>query len=618
MATNYKNTLYNNLGGVDFSRSPSLVDKSRSPNCVNMIADSGKNPVKRAGWETVYSLGVEVHNIWFCTINNKEIMLCHAGDRIYKLEDTAVEIKGGVANARGCGFFARDKEKDYFYILTSQEFLRFDGERIAAVCDSAYIPLITITRTPTGGGESYENINLLTGKRKEGFIGNTALIYQLSAKEIVGVERIEKAQADGTKKELVQGTEYTVDIALGKVSFVSAHPTATAGEDNIWITYEKDVEGYKDKILKCTIATQFGMGGENRVFLSGNPKFRAYDYWSEVYAPSYFADLNYSIIGTPQTAVMGYLKLGESLAIIKKSNGQDTTMFLRGGSVNDKNEVLFTVKSGISGIGAVSSGCFAMLNDDPLFLSEEGVFALTSNMIGSEKVVKNRSYNVDARLMSEKNLDKAVACTWNGFYVLSVNGHCYILDSRQVITARQGEMSARYECYYWENVFASCLATQGDSLWFGTENGRVRRFKTKTEDMTKYSDDGKAITAIWQTPYDDDDLPSRFKQLEKKGTLAVLSPYTYSSCKMIYDIDGEEQRIAGEQAFDISSWFEIIDFARFTFSGNDAVKQFYATKKERRYTRLQIILMNDVANEGFGVHSIIKSYTVKGYGKNRI
>ncbi|MEG0091243.1 MAG: hypothetical protein RSA20_05450 [Oscillospiraceae bacterium] len=503
--------------------------------------------------------------------------------------------------------------------MTSKEFLRFDGKVVENVCDTAYIPKTVIARSPTGGGESYEDLNLLTGKRCEGFIGTaTDLVYQLSAKEIGGVIKIELSQNDGTKKALVKDTDYAVDTALGKVTFVAAHPTAVTGQDNLFITYEKNIEGYKEKILHCTLCAQFGLGGENRVFLSGNPNTPAFDYWSEVFAPSYFCDLNYSIIGSPQTAVMGYLKLGENLAIIKKSNGQDTTIFLRSGSLNEKNEVLFTVKSGISGVGAISTGCFAMLNDDPLFLSQSGIFALASNMIGSEKVVKNRSYNVDVRLTGEENLDRAVACVWRGFYILSVNGHCYILDSRQIISAGEGEMSAGYECYYWDNVPASCFCTVDEALWFGTSTGEVRRFKTHLKTMEKYSDDGKGITAIWQTPYDDDGVTGRIKCLEKKGTLAVLLPYTYSSCAMLYGVDGEREKPVGRKNFDISSWFGSVNFKRFTFSGNSTVKQFYTMKKERRYTRLQIILKNDVVNEGFGVHSIVKNYTVKGYGKSKI
>ena len=73
---------YEKLKGVDFSRDASLVDKSRSPYCLNMMPDESTSPVKRPGWETKYSLDGIVHNIWFCTINDKKYMLCHCGDKI--------------------------------------------------------------------------------------------------------------------------------------------------------------------------------------------------------------------------------------------------------------------------------------------------------------------------------------------------------------------------------------------------------------------------------------------------------------------------------------------------------------------------------------------------------
>ena len=73
---------YQNLRGVDFSRLESLVDKNHSPYCVNMMPDSSINPVKRPGWQTKYSLGDEVYNIWFCTVGGRIFMLCHCGDGI--------------------------------------------------------------------------------------------------------------------------------------------------------------------------------------------------------------------------------------------------------------------------------------------------------------------------------------------------------------------------------------------------------------------------------------------------------------------------------------------------------------------------------------------------------
>ena len=152
---------YEKLKGVDFSAHPSLVESDRSPYCLNMMPDSSKNPVKRPGWETVWSLDGVVHNIWFCTLNKTKHILCHCGDKIYLLGETAVVLKSNLNNAKGCGFYALKGEKGGFYILTGREYLFFDGEKILDATEDAYIPLVTIAKTPQGGGESYENINML-------------------------------------------------------------------------------------------------------------------------------------------------------------------------------------------------------------------------------------------------------------------------------------------------------------------------------------------------------------------------------------------------------------------------------------------------------------------------
>ena len=47
--------------------------------------------------------------------------------------------------------------------------------------------------------------------------------------------------------------------------------------------------------------------------------------------------------------------------------------------------------------------------------------ATTSTNLLSEKTIKNRSYYIDSQLIKEGNLHNAVACEWNGYYVLAVN-----------------------------------------------------------------------------------------------------------------------------------------------------------------------------------------------------
>lgn len=609
--------VYDRLRGVDFSKDAALVDRSRSPYCVNMMPDESISPVKRPGWETKYNLSGKVHNLWFCTLKGKRYMICHCGDKIYSLGEKAEVLRENIADGKGCGFYAIKGNEGNFYILTSNEYLVFDGEKIENVADNAYIPLVAIAKSPSGAGESYQDINLICPKRKEGFIGTeTDLVYQLGCDNINSVDRVEEKQADGSMKILQEKVDYTVDTVLGKVTFLNPHPTKVKSEDNLFITYTKIVKGYKEKIEKCTFSAQFGLGGENRVFLSGNPDCKERDFWSDIYNPCYFPDLNYAIIGSGQTAVMGYLKLGEYLGIVKEGNGQDTSLFLRQ-AYDSEGKALFKVKAGISGVGAVSKNCFAVLGDEPLFFSSRGVYAVTNSMVGTEKVIANRSYQIDAKLTKEKNPQNAVACVWKGFYVLSVNGRCYLLDSRQIVLPKEGEKNSRYECYYWENVAAECFAVDGERLWFGTQDGKICFFKDESYKENCYSDDGKAIYAVWQTAVEDEGHIERFKTLKLKGCAVTLKPYKASSCRIYYRVNGEKAKLVRKENIDISTMFERVNFGRIGFNSSDSPREVYFNRHQRRYKRIQLIFENDTVNEGFGIYKIVKTYSIDGYSKNR-
>ena len=621
-----KYTAYDNLAGVDFSQSAESVAKNRSPLLLNMVSDNGRHPVKRAGWEICRITEGPVHNIWHTNINRQEYFLCHSGSKIYKICQyqtadnecvfTSEVLRSGVNNGKGCGFFFRNGEKDGFYFLTGKEYLVFDGETVKDVMEDAYVPTTVIARSPSGGGESYEDINFLTGKRCEKFIGDDTKIYQLSETEIESVEKIESLNEEGELDVLVADTDYTVDLALGKITFTTAHKTPVQGQDNIYITYTKTVEGYKDRIVNCSVYAHYGVGGNNRVFLSGNPQYMAYDFWSNIYDPTYFPDLKYSIIGSANTAVMGYHKVAGYLAIVKEKTQQDTTIFLRSGSLDDDGEVIWTITPGIVGIGAVSKHSFIVLNDDPLFLSNRGIYSITNSSITYERTLQNRSYNVDAKLTQESGLEDAVAVEHDGMYILAVNGVSYVLDGKKTIS---GKVSSgfTYECYYWDNIDAQCFSSWSGVLWFGDSNGNICRFKDFMSSMEKYNDNGQAIRAVWATPYDDDGMIHRFKTVNRKGCLVVLAPFTASSCKVYYCVDGGDEKYITSGTMDISDWFINLNFERFTFEKSETPREIYFNKQQRKYKRLMLMFVNDELNEGFGIHKIMKTFKVNGYSKNR-
>lgn len=609
-------TVYSRFKGVDFSVDASLVSKDRSPYAPNLIADVGGMPEKRLGWRTLHTLEQPINGIWYGEINGQKSFIAHGGTKIYKFTAVNFEIiKENVNNAKSTAFFMRSSDDTgKIYILTGGEFLEYDGTTVKNVADDGYIPTILISRNPTGGGTVYEAVNLISGKRTESFLGNdTDKVYQLSANKLDSVDKVEVLNSNGEK---VTTTEYTVDLTTGKITFTATHKPVVAGQDNVFITYTKTVAGYADRINKCTISDLYGLGGSNRVFLSGNPDYKAYDWYSDIFKPNYFPDLNYSIVGTSDTAIMGYQRLGKYQMILKEDNQQDSTVFQRYGTLNDDGSVTFSVEQGVAGIGAISKRCFGMLADEPLFLSRQGIQAITSNNILAERTIRNRSFFVDSYLTKETNLQNAVACEWNGFYVLCINGAAYVLDGKNKSYKERSIASYdyNYECYYWTNIPAVCLLSVAGELYFGTEDGRICKFNTDISGALKYNDDGKPIVASWSTLNDDDDAPHLYKSMTKKGCLVTIKPYARSSGTIYVCKDGNPRQFLRSGTMDILDWDDI-DFDRFTFNTNDSPQDIFFKKKVKKYKRLQIIVENDAVNEGFGVLQIVKTFTVGNYAK---
>lgn len=609
-------TVYSRFKGVDFSIDASLVDKDRSPYAPNLIADVGGMPEKRLGWRVLHQLEQPINGIWYGEINGQKAFIAHGGTKIYKFTAIGFEvIQEGVNNAKSTAFFMRSADDTgKIYILTGKEFLSYDGTTIKNVADDGYVPTILISRNPTGGGTLYESVNLISGKRTESFLGNdTDKTYQLSANKIGSIDKVEVLNSSGEK---VTTTDYTSDLTTGKVTFTAVQKPIVTGQDNVFITYTKTVEGYVDRINKCTISDLYGLGGSNRVFLSGNPDYKAYDWYSDIFKPNYFPDLNYSIVGTSDTAIMGYQRLGKYQMILKEDNQQDSTVFQRWGTLNDDGTVTFSVEQGIAGIGAVSKHCFGMLADEPLFLSRQGIQAITSNNILAERTIRNRSFFVDSYLTKESNLQNAVACEWNGFYVLCVNNVAYVLDGKNKSYKERSTASYdyNYECYYWTNIPAICLLSVAGELYFGTADGKICKFNTDKPNMDKYNDDGKPIVASWATLNDDDDAPHLYKSMTKKGCLVTIKPYTRSSGTIYVCKDGNQRQLLRSGTMDILDWNDI-DFDRFTFNTNDSPQDIFFKKKVKKYKRLQIIIENDALNEGFGVLQIVKTFTIGNYAK---
>lgn len=680
----YKHAYYEQLKGADFSRDMTEVNRRRSPDMLNLISDNGGNPIKRRGWRKMTNVnGGKIEKILLHKESSGIVKYIIAAQGIYAVHDVngaeTVTQLVAYATLECADLFMYN---DVVYAFANCNLYRFKDLQAENLLnsDKVKIPEASISRNPDGtGGVSLEGINLLTPKRTYSFLGDeTSKEYSLVPEKlksndfykyiVAGSIKVEVMNSEGTFEVKTKDTDYTIgevttlkgknvlgqvvdfEVCSPKITFKAAHDAVITGQDNVKITFENfdATEDHKETIngvetiiykgqykearadlLKTSITKAYGYSTTDRIFaVGGVNKNRVY--YTGVDEPTYWPDNNYFVAGQDGNDIVGLHTYSSYLAVIKGDTNTETTVYLAYGQTLG-TETYFAVKPTMGGAGGIATKTFATLGDDPLFLTRDGIFAITNVFATTDNVLRNRSYYVDKRLIEEPHLEESCAIVWKRYYILCVNSHCYVLDGRQKSNDSNNTTNYSYECYYWENVPATCFFVYENELWFGTAAGTLCKFNTDVHNETAYCDDGVgttsstgdivmtegvAIPCRWSTPLDDDGIPQYFKTLNKKGSLITLLPYNRTSAIVTLSADGDRVFTLGIFYADIHTW-EMIDFTRFTFSANEAAQDDFFNKKVKKYKRLQITVENKAIYEPFGLLKITKTYTLGNFSKNR-
>lgn len=585
---------YTNFRGVDFANDPALVNLSRSPDALNVwrnYSDMQESCIEtRPGYKKLgnfegYINGMHVYN---------GKALVHAGTNLFlwnNFPDTPeqkVLLKGNMNNKRSSFAIFNDK----LYILDGANYLVYDGILKSVRDDNSYIPTTSISRNPSGGGELYEDVNLLSSYRKNSFLSDgTSINYYLDAKDIDEVTNILV-----NDKEV---TEYDVDLFQGMITFKNAPEKPNlSGVDNVIITFKKVVDDYVDRIEKCTKVVTF----DRRLFFAGNPNFPNALFNCKLNNPSYISDLDYYQDGTDESGIKALVVGNNVLWVFKEPNQQNETIFYHTPATYSSGRVYPNYQ------GNVSVGCFSdaiNYKDDILFLSKNGLEGISSNDIGSKQLLSHKSSLVDNKLINENNFRLAMMAEWEGYLLLLVNNKVYLADIRQMF---EGVFGYEYEWYLWQFNDKICYLKEYQGfLYLGAEDGSFFV-------LDGTNDDGKVITSYWSTPMDSFGYENMNKTTNKRGGIAKIKTIPNGMIKVAEKtnkmIDGKYITQFNSNGFDFNNF----DFSNVTFITKNNSYIVYKIK-EKKFVEISLRFYSDELNKPFGIYSAILEAFIGGYVK---
>ncbi len=484
---------YQNFRGVDFSNRKDEVSLYRSPDALNMWKNyknsKGRCVESRPDIALVKEFTETIFGLFFYTYNNSVHRIVHAGTKLYD-NDNVIYDKMAEHKSQG---FVYDK---LFYIKDGIKYYVYDGKAVKEV--EGYIPTTSISRSPSGGGTIYEDVNLLTGIRKNSFCADGK-----SKDYIVDSEGFD---ADYKVRAWVNGKEetgFTTTPSAGKITFNKAPSEPdTVGQDNVIIQFRKTVKGYRDRIDKCTLVEVF----DNRVFFSGNPDYPNMLWHCSLEDPTYCSDLDYYTEGVDDSKIKALVSGNNALWVMKEPSQTNTTIFYHTPTIDEAlGKVYPSTHSSIS-TGCVSTGI--NFNDDIVFFSERGLEGISGD-VTTEQVLAHRSTCVDNKLLNETNYKNILLEEWEGYLLAIVGKHIYLADSRASMTNVD---HSEPEWFYWEfDIDIACTRVKDGVLYLCSDKAIYTLTKTDTN-----------IEAYWTTLDDEFNYPQYQKTTNKKGCVIDL------------------------------------------------------------------------------------------------
>ncbi len=347
------------------------------------VTDSG-SIVKRNALKKICGFGelgpdgektVPVYGIWTGYLGNREIAVISVDGMLIGFDISVSNPEPeyiGTIPAKKCIMF---EFNGFLYIKAGDYYGKFDGTKIHVV--EGYIPCVAIGCAPSGGGEIFEQINLICNKRRVLFSPDgESLSFKLPEAEIDSIVSVK-----------LDGIEYENEYSLSEGSTVQFTEAIPEGINSLEITYSKlNAESDRKRIFDCTKVMLFGGNSDGRAFLWGNPDFPNYRFHSDladgIPSVEYFPVNAFTVIGNSKINCI--VQQYDRQLIFTKNEAYYSYCDLQKDSLGNiySSFPVFSL-NGSKGCLFETEGC--IINNRPVTLCNDGLNMWESTSVQNEK-----------------------------------------------------------------------------------------------------------------------------------------------------------------------------------------------------------------------------------------
>ncbi len=428
---------------------------------------------------TTTSSDVAVKGIWSGYVAGTEYIVAACNGHLWSLaESGGIWTKTDIGSISTTGKVLLFGFGNKLYILDGTDYRFWDGTTLTSV--TGYVPIVATATPPAGGGTPLEQVNKLTGSKRQKFSPTgSATVFQLAETAIASVDWV---KINGVMQTLT--THYTVNTSAGTVTFVTAPATGT---NTVEIKWTKGT-GSRAAILGMRYSEFYNGANDTRVFLYGDGTNKAFysglDENGQASA-EYFPDLNVMSVGDSNTPITSMVRHYNRLLAFKEDSAYSVRydiITLEDGTATAG----FYVTPINRDIGNAACGQACLVENKPRTLDGRSIYEWVSvgtTLTGDQRNAQRISQRVEQTL-GAFDLPSAVT------YFDKINHEYYVVQNGKALVNN----TENDTWYVYKDFPAVCLIVYKNDIYFGTETGYIRRFSRD------YSDDcGAPITAYWES-----------------------------------------------------------------------------------------------------------------------